>query len=115
MDSSPREPSTEASAKPKQQPGAFPPVGAALTVKRRAYVLTDGEGRTWLALDPLVSFGGVMQPLVPGQTAKVVAVDDDGVVLRVSSPGGTDADLDAFLVPRRMVPPAMGTEHPHSP
>lgn len=107
MDSSHDDASTEASAKPNQQPGAFPPVGAALTVKRRAYVLADGDGRTWLALDPTGIPGGVMQPLVPGQTAKVVAVEDDGIVLRVSSPSGTDTNLDAFLVPRRMVPPAV--------
>jgi len=109
--------STDASAaeaKAKRQPGAYPSVGEALTVKRRAYLLNDGEGRTWLALDPVVVPGGVMSPLVPGQTAKVVAVEDDGVLLRVSSPGGTDADLDAFLVPRRMVPPAMGAQ-PHTP
>ncbi|MGV1008121.1 MAG: hypothetical protein ACOYBY_05890 [Dermatophilaceae bacterium] len=108
MDSTPADESTHPSAKPKAQPGAFPPVGASLTVKRRAYVLTDGDGRTWLALDPVIAPGGVMQPLLPGQTAKVVNVQDDGLVLRVSSPGGLDNDLDAFLVPRRMVPPAMG-------
>ena len=114
MDSSDSDASNQASAKPKQQPGAFPAVGAALTVKRRAYVLTDGDGRTWLALDPTGMPGGVMQPLVPGQTAKVVAVEDDGILLRVSSPGGTDADLDAFLVPRRMVPPAVAPLGPET-
>jgi hypothetical protein len=96
----------------RRQPGAFPPVGSAMTVKRRAYLLTDDEGRTWLALDPPTSSGGVMQPLVPGETPKIVAVEDDGVVLRVTSPSGMDSNVNAFLLPRRMVPPAVEEPRP---
>ena len=97
----------QAEAGRRRQPGAFPPVGSAMTVKRRAYVLADDEGRTWLALDPLHSDGGVMQPLVAGQSTKVTSVEEDGVVLRVTAPNGISGNLDAFLLPRRMVPPAI--------
>lgn len=99
--------SSTAEAGRRRQPGAFPPVGSAMTVKRRAYVLADDEGRTWLALDPLHSDGGVMQPLVAGQSTKVTSVEEDGVVLRVTAPNGISGNLDAFLLPRRMVPPAI--------
>ena len=103
---------SSAEAARRRQPGAFPPVGSAMTVKRRAYVLADEDGRIWLALDPVGSSGGVMQPLVPGQAATVALVEDDGVVLRVTATSGMDADLNAFLVPRRMVPPAVEPQQP---
>ena len=88
------------------RPGEFPAAGALMTVRRRAYVLRDEQDRTWLALEPDQHTGGVMSPLIGGAVVKVVEVGPDGVHIRASTPGQTDTQMEAYLVPRPIVPPS---------